>query len=217
MRMPPIKRRGTAKPSRLRSVPDPATESAPPDVDTPFPMTPRERSSAAGRVNLAKMRETKRLNQAQATRDRLAGVPTRYQLYCDGKLPLDEWTEAELSHGRPASRDGSFDGPGPKFTPREHQAIRAALLRHGEKLLASYYPGALKVLEEVASYGESEPSRVKAANLLIERIAGRTVEKIEIKSSDPWQDILDEIMEDDVLTRMADSDVASADTNDGER
>jgi len=199
--MPPSKRRGPAKPSA-----SPADTSMP--VDTPFPMTARERSSAVGRANLAKFREAKAAKQAGARARREDGEPSPLERYRAGTYPITEWSEAELSHGQPANRDGGFDGASPKFTAREHAAIRAQLLRHGEKLLASWYPGALKVLEEVARTGESEPSRVKAANLMIERIAGRTIEKIELKSADPWADILEEVLEDEVLERVQDTEDA---------
>lgn len=203
--MPPNKRRGPAKRSGLKAVPDPVDESAPKDADTPFPMSAREKQESVGAENMAKGRARLAELRANARAAREAGVPTRLSLYREGKLPFDEWTDEELGKGRPAGLNGIFDGAGPKFTPKEHAQIRVALLKRGERLLESYYVGALKVLEEVARSGESEPSRVKAANLIIERTAGRTVEKIEIKSSDPWQDILDEVLEDEVLERMQDS------------
>ena len=208
--MPPNQRRGKPKPSGLKVVPDPVGESG---ADTPFPIDAREAMLA----NLAKGRAKRALRQTEAKASRAAGEPSRVELYRAGKLPISEWTGDELAHGRPTNLDGSFGGIPPKFSPRESAAIRAQLLRHGDTLMQSWYPKMLKVLEEVATSGESEPSRVKAANLLIERIAGRTVERIEIKSADPWQDILDEIMNDDVLTRMQDSAVPGADPSDAER
>lgn len=177
----------------------------PDTFDTPFPLTAAEARARSGAINMARGREARAAKQRAANVAREAGEQSRLEQWRAGKLPFDDWTDDELSHGRPTNRDGSYGGIQPKFTPREHASIRSALLRRGEKMLESYYMGALKVLEEVASGGESEPSRVKAANLIIERTAGRTVEKIEIKSSDPWQDILDEVLEDEVLERMTDT------------
>jgi hypothetical protein len=44
---------------------------------------------------------------------------------------------------------------------------------------------------------------IKAADLLIQRVAGKTPDKIEVHSADPWQDILDKVLDDEVLERVS--------------
>lgn len=187
----------------------PAESSMPEDV--PFPMTPKERRLDGRARGLAKIKAERQLHAAK----RAAGERTRLELYRAGELKIEDWTIDEVSHGQPANLNGGYEGAHVNFSGKQNAEIRRELLRRGEKQLSSYYVGALKVLEEIAEYGISEPSRVKAANLIVERIAGRTVEKIEIKSSDPWADILEEVLADEVLERMGDRAESSESSESG--
>jgi hypothetical protein len=123
-------------------------------------------------------------------------------MFRDGEYPIGEWEDEEVQRGKPRNLDGGFAGNWPRFTGREQQQIKAELLKRGQSLVDSMYMDALKVLKDVAKNGDTSAARVKAADLLIQRTAGKVPERIEIKSSDPWQDILDDIMDDEVLSRM---------------
>jgi hypothetical protein len=141
--------------------------------------------------------------KARAERARAAkaaGERKRLDLYRAGELPISEWTDDELKHCRPANLDGGFAGSPVKLTAKEYNAIKRELLARGQRMLDSYYHDALKVLHEIATdVVAPEAARVKAANLIVERTAGKVPERVEIKSSDPWQDILDEVLDDEVL------------------
>ena len=160
--------------------------------------------------SVAKAQETRRQRAAER-RERLAANGGRSNLdrYLAGEYPVTEWTDQEVRKGRPEGANG-FSGRIPTLTGRQHAEIKRELLRRGQNYVDSMYPVALKVLAEVALYGEKDADRVKAALALAERTAGKVPERIELKSSDPWQDILDEIMTDDVLPKT-DSPAAQAD------
>lgn len=176
-----------------------ADDREPRNIETAPSAASAERARA-GRKNLERGRAERARKQADARARREAGESKRIDLYREGRLPLSEWTDEELQRGRPSNIDGGFSGVQPRFTAKEHSAIKRELLARGTRMLDSMYFDAIKVLHSVATDPVApESARVKAASLIIERTAGRVPEKIEIKSSDPWQDILDEVLDDEVL------------------
>lgn len=64
------------------------------------------------------------------------------------------------------------------------------------------YRDAIRVLRDVAINGENESARTKAALALIERVGGKVPERLEVHSADPWQDILEDVLSDEVLERV---------------
>lgn len=136
--------------------------------------------------------------------------PTNLERYRDGTYPVGEWDSAEIRRGRPRGREG-FSGLHPALTGRQQGEIKRELLRRGQNKFDSMYADAIKVLHDVAKYGEKDADRVKAALAIKEMVAGKVPERIEIKSSDPWQDILDEVLTDEVLPRVPESVVAQDD------
>lgn len=132
-----------------------------------------------------------------------AGVKSPVQRYKDGEYPCTAWDDDEVSKGRPRDINGSFASGYPSMTGRQHAEIKRELLRRGQRQMDENLGLALDTLAQIAKHGESESARVKAATILMERAAGKVPDKIEIKSSDPWQDILDEVMDDAVLERMS--------------
>lgn len=151
----------------------------------------REKAIVARRKQVAGVRER-----------RAAGEKTPLEKFRAGEYPISEWSDEEVFKGKPRAMDGTFSGAMPRFTGREHQQIKAELLKRGQRKMDGMFAEVVDVLHKVALYGETESARVKAAQILMERVAGKVPDKIEIKSSDPWQDILDEIMDDEVLQRM---------------
>jgi hypothetical protein len=164
---------------------------------------------AAGKRNMEKGREARARRAAESKAKREAGERSRLELYRAGELPLTEWTDEELQRCRPANLDGGYAGALPRLTSKEYAAIKREMLVRGQRMLDSYYHDAVKVLHEIATDPIApEPARVKAANLIIERTAGKVVERVEIKSSDPWQDILDEVLDDEVLKPVSSESAA---------
>ncbi len=185
------KKRVTTKPNLT------VVQSDSPTVDT-------RTATEKRKDNLAKARAARAANRARA--EKKAG-PSNLDLYRDGAYPVGDWDDEEVSKGRPRGRE-DFAGAWPRLTGKQQGEIKRELLRRGQGKLDSMYMDALDALHKISQYGENESARVKASLALAERVAGKVPERIEIKSSDPWQDILDEIMTDDVL-RPVDGSVAS--------
>jgi hypothetical protein len=91
------------------------------------------------------------------------------------------------------------------MTGRQLAEVKRELLKRGQRKFDSLYGVAIKTLAEVAEYGEKDSDRVKAALAIKEMVAGKVPDRIEVKSSDPWQDILDEIMTDDVMRPVSEN------------
>ena len=152
---------------------------------------------------VAKAQETRRQRAAERrARVEANGGRSNLDLYLAGEYPVGEWTDKEVQMGRPEGANG-FSGKVPTLTARQHAEAKRELLRRGQNYIDKMYPVALRVLADVAVNGEKDADRVKAALALAERTAGKVPERIELKSSDPWQDILDEIMTDEVLPKTS--------------
>lgn len=159
---------------------------------------------------LARGREKSAANRRsrgkRAESARAAGVLSPLERYRAGDYPVWAWDDEEVVKGRPANIGGGFDGPGPSLTARQSAEIKRELLKRGQSRIDSLYVKAIEALADIAENGENEGARAKAADLLIQRVAGKVPDRIEIRSSDPWQDILDEIMDDEVLERVTPSE-----------
>jgi hypothetical protein len=186
-------------------------------ADSSAPKVSEERARKRNEA-LIKARATANANKAKRDAERVAlreaGVPTPLERFRAGEYPVSEWSIEEIKRGRPANRDGTFDGPWPRLTGKQQSDIRRELLKRGQAEFDQAHVEAIKVLVQIAKSGEKDGDRVKAALAIIERVAGKVPDKVEIKSSDPWQDILDEIMDDEVLHRMSDHTPAQGDSDD---
>jgi hypothetical protein len=153
-----------------------------------------------GRIKAA---ETRARRKAEREALLASGVRSPLERYRDGEYPIKDWSDEEVRRGRPANVDGTFTGAWPKLSGKEHAVLKRELLTRGQHKIDAMYMDVLEVLHDVALNGEKDADRVKAADLLVQRAAGKVPERIEIKSSDPWQDILDDVLADDVLQRVS--------------
>jgi hypothetical protein len=148
--------------------------------------------------NLRKAREAREAKRAAAKAEQ-GSTPTNLERFRAGQYPCSEWDDEEVAKGRPRGVAGEFGGQRPSMTGRQQAEAKRELLRRGQARFDELYTIAIDTLKEVAEGGEKDADRVKAALAIKEMVAGKVPERIEIKSSDPWQDILDDIMTDDVL------------------
>ena len=135
---------------------------------------------------------------------RAQGARSNMERYLAGEYPIEEWTLEEVRKARPYNMvDNTWSGHAPRWDGKTQAAIKRELMRRGQQILDDAYPEALKILFDIARHGETESARVKALSLIMDRAVGKVPDKVEIKSSDPWQDILDDIMADEVLERVS--------------
>lgn len=194
---------------RSTKAPDLKVVTSPAEASKPAAQRNRKRTTEERNAQLAEARkraaETKRAQGERRAALRAAGVRPGLERYRAGEYPVSAWTDEEVARGKPANIDGSFEGPMPTLSGKQQAEIKKELLRRGQRQFDSLYVDAIRALHSVAMHGENESAIVKAADLLIQRVAGKTPERIEIKSADPWQDILDDVLSDEVLERVTES------------
>lgn len=130
----------------------------------------------------------------------------------DGKMTMKEFVAAldpeELARGQMRAEDGTFRGAPPRWVPAElHQACVRELMARGDQIWKGAYLDAIKVFTDIAKNEAIEPKdRIKAAQYVVERIAGKTPEKVELSVVDPWEQIIGGIVaeaEDEAISRAA--------------
>lgn len=160
-----------------------------------------DKRQAAG---LVAGREAKRAKAARARAEREAraeaGIPepkSRLLQLLAGDIEVRELDDDELRKGKCRDRLGEFAGPDQLWPRKIAQQRTAELLRRGQDRATSLVPSMMKVLMGIALDPlAKEADRIKAANILLERGAGRVTEHVVVHSSDPWQDILDGVIYD---------------------
>lgn len=113
-----------------------------------------------------------------------------------GELRIEDLDDEELARGMPRDKGGKFRGRPPLAIPRElHDRMVAELLKRGNALFREEFISAVKVFAEIAKDTEEDANvRLKAAQYVIERIAGKVPDKVEVRATDPWQQIIDDIL-----------------------
>jgi hypothetical protein len=107
----------------------------------------------------------------------------------DGLEDVTEWDEEELLRGQRRSKNGNFVGRPPKVIAQAVYIERhRRTMKKATELLRQNTLKAVRVLVTVAT-DETAPRavRVQAAQLIIERVLGKTPATIEIKADPaPW-------------------------------
>ena len=113
---------------------------------------------------------------------RNARVPDRYQALVKGEMSVEDLDDDELIQGRLRAVDGTFKGRVPNAIPRSlHKAVVKELVSRTERRLLADLEDMYAVLREIAEAPRAPAvARVQAATYLIERVSGKTPDKVEI-------------------------------------
>ena len=101
-------------------------------------------------------------------------------------------TPEELARGRLKNADGTFRGAPAHWVPAEfHKECVRELMRRGKTLYQENYIASIEAMTLIATNPAVEPKdRIKAAQFVIERIEGKVPERLEIGTTEPWQELL---------------------------
>lgn len=115
-----------------------------------------------------------------------------------GEMSVEDLDDDELARGYPKDKGGKFRGRPPSMIPKElHDRMVRELLRRGQAMFQQEFQDAIETLANIAtSPTAKESDRIKAATYIIERVAGKIPEKLELHAADPWQTIIDRIVVD---------------------
>lgn len=125
-------------------------------------------------------------------------VQGRMAQFMKGELTVEDLDDEELARGQFRDEHGRFSGRPNKLIPREvQQEMIRRLLARGDELWRSGYNIAIKVHLEIAADPNNTPAdRMKAAQYLIERVAGKTPDRIHIAAEDPVETLFRQILSD---------------------
>lgn len=130
----------------------------------------------------------------------------------NGEITMQEFVETlspeELIRGQLKDHEGKFRGRPPKWVPAEfYQACVRQLLKQGEEMWRNAFLNSIKAFSDIAQNEALDPKdRLKAAQYVIERVAGKTPDKVEVAVVQPWEQIIGGIVaeaEDDAIARAA--------------
>lgn len=147
----------------------------------------RERALAARRVRIAERKK----------RDAEAGVEskTRYTMLLEGELTVQDLDDDELARKQCRNREGNFIGRPPELSRKMYSLFQSELLRRGEGEFSKFGKRAIGVVAELAfSKYTDEAVRLRAANILIERVYGKVPEVIRAIVANKWDETVEEVI-----------------------
>jgi hypothetical protein len=107
-----------------------------------------------------------------------------------GEEDLSSWDDEEIQRGQRRSKNGSFVGRPPKVIPQAvHEEWVRRTMRKAYTLLKESTYDAAKLLRQIVNDEEAPYGfRLRAAELIFERVLGKATEKVELSISDepPW-------------------------------
>jgi len=109
---------------------------------------------------------------------------------------LDEWSDEELQRGQRKSRRGTWEGRPPKVVPKRlHDELVRRQMSKANELLRDNLVGATEILIGIAQSMDTDDAvRLKAATIIMERVLGKTPEKVEVSvQRSPFETSLDSV------------------------
>lgn len=160
-------------------------------ADTPKPAPDDDSVSQAGDpddpyTDQAKAREQARQDSPLPpvkNRNMLqVNVSGRMKQLIEGEITVDDLDDEELMSGNFRDASGNLTGNRSKLIPKSvHQEVMRRILQRGQERIRSDYFNALDVVSDIMSDDQNDPAvRLRAANMIIERTAGKTPEKVEL-------------------------------------
>lgn len=107
-----------------------------------------------------------------------------------GQEDLSEWDDEELRRGQRRDRNGRFQGAPPKVVPKAvHDELVKRTLSKAQQIMHDSLEDAVTMLKDIATNPlVEEKDRLRAINMIMDRVMGKPQEKIEVKSdTPPWQ------------------------------
>lgn len=107
-----------------------------------------------------------------------------------GLEDLSEWSDDELKRGRRKDKNGKFQGRDPVVIPKQmHDELAKRLINEAQVVMRDNLVAAVTMLTEIATDPNYEAKdRVKAIQMMMDRVMGKSPEKIELSPGEaPWE------------------------------
>ena len=117
---------------------------------------------------------------------------SRWHQFLVGEIGLQDMDDEELARATFRNAAGDFRGRPPKTVPRNFmQMVVREILRRGDSEIRQLYVRVWKEVGRIALYGDKEADRLRAANMLVERIAGKVPDRVEIKAERGFEGLVE--------------------------
>lgn len=105
-----------------------------------------------------------------------------------GQDDLSDWTDEELRYGRRAGKGECFTGRPPKIVPKAiHDELVRRTLVGANDLMRDHLEEAVRELCAIATSEACEAKdRLRAISMIMDRIMGKSPDKVEISGQSPW-------------------------------
>lgn len=103
-----------------------------------------------------------------------------------GELDVNDLDDEELARGYPKDKNGRFTGRPPRMIPMAlHQRIQKEFFARIEEKMRDALPDAVAMLAQLATSPAAEDKdKLKAIDMLMNRVMGKPPERVEISSGD---------------------------------
>lgn len=151
----------------------------------------RQAAIDKGTANLAKGREARK-KQREAAKDNDRETQTeRWRRLLDGSLSVRDLDDEEVQRMRVKGKDGTFNGPMPSMPSHLAQQFHREILNRANAQFRTALGDAVKMLAGVVSDPEaSNNDKIKAANLIIDRVMGKAVETVRVEAGTDFDSLL---------------------------
>lgn len=105
-----------------------------------------------------------------------------------GQDDLSEWDDEELRMGQRRDKNGRFQGSAPRVVPKAlHDELIRRTLIEANDLMRENLPAAVQMLVKIAkSPGVEAKDRLRAISMILDRVMGKSPDKVEISGQSPW-------------------------------
>lgn len=150
----------------------------------------RERRARVRKYEAVVIKAQETLETHVSSTDKEIEVFDEDRMIAEGVVSLDDWDDEELSRGYRRNRDGRFGKP-PKYVPREiQQEAFRRLVSRGERRMKEAYMKVVEDLIELSHTAVSEKVRLDAQRELLNRVVGKTPDRLMVTHDEPWVDVL---------------------------
>lgn len=121
-------------------------------------------------------------------------VSGRYADLLRGKLKIEDLDDEEIANGKLRDKNGNFTGRPPIVLPREfHDAMQRELLKRGQREWHKQYLPAVKRIETIAKYAESDTARLSATRYSVEQVQGKLPDTVNMNAViKPYEEVMEE-------------------------
>lgn len=146
----------------------------------------------AGKENLAKGRAKRDKIREQAKDAGLDPAPVRWAQLLDGTITVRDLDDEELERFRMRSKDGLMSGRPAMVPSHIAQAMRSEGIRRFQETIENSLLKIADTLLDIMENGEKDSDKIRAADILSNRILGKAPETITVRAETGFEELLRE-------------------------